>query len=778
MVLYRKLKGVAELRKLAIWGFSFAAALGLSAYLLPETWAVLFAGAAILLLIVFLIIKSEHKRTAILILSGFAVGLSYLPVYSQLFIRSTELPTGRDLVLEAEATDYPSAYSKGAKLSVKILTGGGNESAVLYLYNGEADEVRPGDKLRFSARLFAFYGNKDSENDDYFSRAVKYGAGKVRDFEITSRPEKTQLKYLHKYAAKAVKDALRAVYPESDYPLALALLTGDKSELSLDRTLTSDLQRSGIYHVATVSGMHVSILTSFLMLMVPIRKRSALIVIPLLIFFAALVGFTPSVTRAVIMASFVLIAPMVGREDDKLTAIAASLVLILVVDPASVKQAGFQLSFASILGITLISPKIFNAFRSVKFFDKIKNKKRKGRIAKLVGCGAITLGAMAATIPLSAIRFGYFSIAAFPANLLIGIAVAPAFILSAISAGLGALILPVGSFLAGAASIFLKYIRFIAGVFSQGVLSAVYTDNAVIIVWLVFFYAAGIAAIIRRRDIKALIKPLCAAAVSLSLILVAVAVRTDMEEGFELTALDVGQGQCVAVTNGPCTAVFDCGSISNDRAGEICASFLNGLGRDGIDILCLSHYHMDHSSGVGFLLDEMHVGCLVLPIPNDEDTPIHDALVAEANKRGTKTVYADKDLSCELASARVTFFAPIGRESENERCVTALISENGFDVLITGDISGELERELADSKKLPDIECLIVSHHGSKYSSDDSFLAKVKPEIGIISVGENNSFGHPSEDTLRRLGDAGADVYRTDIIGNITVSSKESAVYG
>ncbi|MBQ1729663.1 MAG: hypothetical protein II036_04880, partial [Oscillospiraceae bacterium] len=77
----------------------------------------------------------------------------------------------------------------------------------------------------------------------------------------------------------------------------------------------------------------------------------------------------------------------------------------------------------------------------------------------------------------------------------------------------------------------------------------------------------------------------------------------------------------------------------------------------------------------------------------------------------------------------------------------------------------------------PDIECLVVSHHGSRYSSDEQFLKKVRPEIAIISVGYNN-FGHPSEEALERLKEAGAEIYRTDIAGNISVNSKDCVVYG
>lgn len=766
------------MRRLAAWGFSFAAALTFSAYLLSGERALILAGAAFLAFILCLFLKTARRKLAAIILAGITAGFAYLPLYSFLFAKEASLPMGEELLLEAEATDFPAFYSRGAALNVSIITETGRVNAVVYLYDGEAYAVKPGDRVRFTAMLFAAGGKTGSESEEYFSHTTRVGAGSVKGFEITVSASAPQFRYLHKYAAKAVKDAIKAVYPEKEYPLALALLTGDKSALKMDRALTSDLQRSGIYHVATVSGMHVSILASFLLIIIPKKSKAALTIIPLLVLFAAVAGFTPSVTRAVIMELFVIIAPLVGREEDKLTSIAAALIFILAVDPMSATHAGFQLSFASVLGITLISPRILNAFCSLKLYNSIRKPKRKGRIAKLAGGFAVTLGAMAATIPLSALHFGYFSLAALPANLLISFAVAPAFILSAVSALAGAVFLPAGVILAKAGALILKYVASIARIFAGGVLSAVYVDNTVLIMWLIFAYAAVIAAIIKRRELKSLIVPLCAAAVSLSLILVASAIRTDIAEGFTLTALDVGQGQCVVVTSGPLTAVIDCGSISFDRSGELCASFINGLGRDGIDILCLTHYHSDHTSGAKFLLERMNVKALAIPLPCDGDSAVHASLVSAAEKNGTDVIYVSEDLFCDFFAADLTLFAPVGGETENERCVTALFSDSGFDALVTADISGEIECELAAAKRLPDIECLVVSHHGSRYSSDKVFLAAVKPEIGIISVGRENSFGHPAEETLRRLSEAGVQIYRTDIFGNITVSSKESAAYG
>jgi len=105
----------------------------------------------------------------------------------------------------------------------------------------------------------------------------------------------------------------------------------------------------------------------------------------------------------------------------------------------------------------------------------------------------------------------------------------------------------------------------------------------------------------------------------------------------------------------------------------------------------------------------------------------------------------------------------------NEQGLTALCSAGDFDVLITGDMAGSTERKLVGQYDLPDIEVLMVGHHGSRYSSSQELLQAVRPETAIISVGDN-SYGHPTQEAMDRLSQAGAEIYRTDRQGNILVT--------
>ena len=116
----------------------------------------------------------------------------------------------------------------------------------------------------------------------------------------------------------------------------------------------------------------------------------------------------------------------------------------------------------------------------------------------------------------------------------------------------------------------------------------------------------------------------------------------------------------------------------------------------------------------------------------------------------------------------VTVFAPVSRGSDNRAGLSVLFSAGGLDALVTGDMDADLEARLLALHSLPDLEVLVAGHHGSKYSTGEALLAATAPEVVLISVGENH-YGHPAGETLRRIADAGAEAFRTDQCGNITV---------
>ncbi|MGX8699645.1 MAG: ComEC/Rec2 family competence protein, partial [bacterium] len=161
-----------------------------------------------------------------------------------------------------------------------------------------------------------------------------------------------------------------------------------------------------------------------------------------------------------------------------------------------------------------------------------------------------------------------------------------------------------------------------------------------------------------------------------------------------------------------------------------------------------------------------------------EAEPTAAELIAAAHAAGTEFHYITSDTLVSLGATALTIFAPVSAAAENDRGLAVLAADGGFETLITGDMAAPTEQLLLGLKNLPDIEVLVVGHHGSADATAEALLTAVKPEAGLISVGKNNGYGHPSPSTLQRLEAAGVTVFRTDKMGSISITTQGEITYG
>lgn len=298
---------------------------------------------------------------------------------------------------------------------------------------------------------------------------------------------------------------------------------------------------------------------------------------------------------------------------------------------------------------------------------------------------------------------------------------------------------------------------------------AVYFTAPYLVYWLLFLYTAFIGCAVTPDGKR---KYLLAAALSVVTLTAAVYVnRQSYQYGvLSALALDVGQGESVILTSGGETALVDCGSSNSyEDPGGLAADTLHSMGVRELTAMVVTHYHADHTNGLYEVLRRVPVRTVYLPDIEDE-YGVRDRLTALAQEKGAQVVYVTETAVCALGDSRVTIYPPVQSGGDlNELGLTALVSAGDFDLLITGDMSGPTERKLVEKYPLPDIEVLVVSHHGSRYSSDMHFLKAVAPEAAVISVGDNN-YGHPSEQTLQRLLAVGADIWRTDQQGTVRIT--------
>ena len=743
------------MRRLALFAFAFGAGLLVCTYLLPATFYI-WAASAVLLCgaCAVLFLTGNTRLRAIIALCGVLCALSCLGIYDRFKLAPAAAICGREDKVEFTVTGYPESAAYG----VRCEAAAEGVKALLYLPEETGGTLAPGDKVTAAGKLRLV---TDDQNGTYYRAGgtlIKaFPRGEVR----IEKAERLAFKYYPAYAAKKLADSIDRSFHGDTAGFMRALLLGDKS--GLGDGVYDTLKSSGLAHMVAVSGLHISFLIGAITKMRLRRRGTAAVCIPALVFFAFMTGCTPSVVRAVIMSVMLLIAPLLGRESDSATALGFALLVTLLQNPYAIQSVSLQLSYASVACIFLFSERIGAFLRGG----------RKGRIWRaLTDSVSLSLSASALTIPISACCFGRISLLAPVSNVL-------TFWVVSLLFPLGLAVSVIGIFLPGAGSVLgwvlyipAKYILAVARVISSAAFAQVSARGVPMVCWLVFAYAVFGIMVFTRGWKRKWYVPVCAVTASLCVISLLTAAAADLA-GVTFAVLDVGQGQAIVVTSGRETVIIDAGGYGSgaDTAVE---DYLLSIGRRDAGALLLTHPHKDHAMYAADVLREIHVGNLVLPVSSDDDG-IEEEIITAANAAGTEVYRLETASEFDLGGAKFRLFPPTSGKG-NELCMAVLISVGDYDILVTGDMPSAQELALTERYDIGDIELLVVGHHGSTTSTSKAFLDAVKPETAIISVGADNSYGHPRKEVLDRLTEAGAEIYRTDINGTITVTVREMRV--
>lgn len=753
------------MRVLATIGFSFSAGVFLAALLPWNGWQLYAAGGVLLLALAWLFAarKQKYFRRGLLILLPLAVSLAYFARYDHLVRQPIEDRCGAASDFAATVCDWPQATERGARVTVE-LEGYHRARAVLY---GEAEllAARPGDTVTGTAQWQSAVHFNSDDVTHFNARgvyALLYGREDVR----LSAGDGDALRWLPQRAGKAFREKVAAIWDDPRVSGFLtAELTGDKSAMDDGDYLA--MQETGLAHLFAVSGLHCAFLVTLLALLISRRQRLlCAVTIPLLLFYMVMVGMSPSVVRACIMQIFLLIAPLFRRGSDPLTSLAAALLVILLCNPFAAASVSLQLSFSATLGMVLLSPRLYKLLTG---WYKGKCRPLRTALCFVAANLSATLSAVVFTAPLTAWYFRIFVLVAPLSSLLAVPAAGWSFMAAFVTVLLGFVWLPLASLLGWISWALVRYILWIANGMMSWRYHAVYFTNPYLIYWLLFLYAAFIGCAATPDGKR---KYLLASALSVLTLTAAIWVnRQDYQYGV-LTALtlDVGQGESVILTSDGETALVDCGSSNSYKdPGGLAADTLHSMGVRELSAVVVTHYHADHTNGLYEVLRRIPVQTIYLPDIEDE-YGVRERLVSLAEEKGAQVTYVTKETADTLGDTVLTIYPPVQSGGDlNELGLTALASAGDFDLLITGDMSGSTEKKLVETYALPDIEVLVVSHHGSRYSSNIRFLKSVTPEAAVISVGDNN-YGHPSEETLQRLLAVGADIWRTDQQGTIRIT--------
>jgi len=752
------------MRKLAIAAFYFAAAIFISRYFLPFDWLPICSAIAAVCSLIGLILTGNMRCRVMIALLSIAVGFLWSWTFTSLFVKPHWSYHDEISTVTAVVTDYPvTRQPRGFRIDASIEQDGLPSTGIRIYYYTET-ELKPGDFIEFTARLRRTDITDEGDNFDMLSsRGLFLSAYVSGNIEVID--SNNNLRYIPKRVAESVANKIDELFPDDVSAFMQALLMGKRDELYTDSALTASLSASGIIHIVSISGMHISFLMGFLALVIRNKRLFSLYGIPALIFFMAMTGFTPAVSRAGIMQIFLMCAPLFRRESDSITSLSTALLVLLIFNPYSCASIGLHLSFSATLGIIVFTTRINSAIADSMRGNRFYRKKTPRIVFNFVTSSlATTAGALILTLPLTAVHFGYVSLIAPITNLLTIGAVSLAFPIGLIAALLGFVSPILASAVALPVTFAARYIMYIARTLASVPYSVVYSSSAHIMFWLAYVYLLFTALPLMKARARQYLYPGCLSLILLFSIILVSTLIPDRNSN-SVTILDVGQGMSVVITSEDHTMVVDCGSNSQNNAGEVTHEFLMNIGRTSIDILAITHFHSDHMNGVEFLLSRSSVSALAIPDP--EGSFIAEDIIALARKSGADIIYVTEALSVSLGETKVLLYPPLGDGDENERGLSVL-TLGDVTALITGDMSSSSERSLLRYVDLPKLDLLIVGHHGSRHSTSEELLVATLPEIAVIPVGRN-SFGHPTPETIDRLEQSGASIYRTDISGHITI---------
>ncbi len=747
------------MRKLMWFTLGVLAGIGAGFWVLTGNWLWVAAAVCLLagLVLSFLPLPGKYFRIIGCVMLGCTAGLIWMFLAVKFRSEPAMALDERLEYMQITVSDYGTVGTHGSSAEGTFHIDGKKYKTIFHISNYE--ELAPGDTVT-GWFILDYVGYDGIDSTTYHQSKgimlVAYSQGDA----VVNKAEVSLSLFSAVGLRHGIKAMITQLFPEDTRGFAVALLLGDSSGLSPEAD--NALQNSGIRHIIAVSGLHVSMVFGMVHFVSGKRKWYSLMVgVPILFAFAAVAGFTPSVLRACLMQTVLLVSYVSMREYDSLSALSAAVLILLGIDPFTFTSISFQLSALCVLGITLFGDKIYQYLLNLPLIRDVKPKSIMTRICKTILMSvSISVSAMILTLPVSSYYFGVISTVSVLTNLLTLWAVTYIFCGLLIACLLGALYAPLGMILAQILSVLVRYVLWVARMLSQLPYSSLGIQNTYIVIWLVFAYVLLLAHVLLKRK-RFLLTGGCLIA-SLCVALLLNLVENKMCS-FQATVLDVGQGQCIIFQSDDQCYVVDCGGDSASAAADLAAHQLKNQGVTHIDGIILTHFDYDHGGGIHDLMAQIPTDHLYLP-DADHDTTLHRKLVQSFD---SKIIWVRDRQYISFGEAMLTLYPAEFGKIGNESSMCILFQSGNYDILITGDKDREEELQLLQEVVLPQIEVLIAGHHGSADSTSVELLRATRPKLVVVSADGNHQYGHPASGTLTRLEIFGCRVLRTDLHGTI-----------
>lgn len=694
--------------------------------------------------------------------------------------------TGSSVTIEGVVSARPSVAPEGSRLTLQVerIVSGAQAEAVsgfllLYVSEGDITLIR-GDRIRFVSRvslprLLGLPGEFDyprylalqgisavcrvpSQNEIVLIRAAAVGSLQ-RTIDV---------------AARHLGDAIRSSIPDERVSSVLtALLIGDQRRIPRD--LADAYTRAGVNHILSISGFHVGIIAAFISLLVAwfltrfeypalywnVRRIAVLIAVPTMVAYLLLTGSAPATARSVIMLSVFALALFSEREQNSVNTLLLAAFLLVAVNPPTLFDVSFQLSFISLWGILLAVPLI------MKSTAHLCSPWLRGMIMFAAASAA------AACVTLLPVLY-IFKVASLN-GILTNFLIVPLLGYGAVLAGFIAL--PLVALFPAIAPLLLWPAASLVNVSNQFINWC--TSLPVIVFhgitgWDLFFFLLFMTGVTFFRSrllllLSVLLIPVTACALHLYM-------SNTADGRLHVTMLSVGQAESILVQlpDGS-TLLVDGGGYLHDTGHDfgrrVLAPALGSLHAGRIDKMIATHDHPDHSGGLPFIIKNFSVGEFW------SGTEVSAEIQQELDKRKVpQRKIAVGDVIRLPGPVIITVLSPAGstrgaadsdETNVNENSLVFRLRYGSFSMIFCADAGFEAERLMLAGRYDLKSTVLKVGHHGSRYSTSEAFLERVQPAMALISAGAGNRFGLPSPRTVGLLGSKGIVLYRTDRDGTI-----------
>ena len=740
---------------LALAGYS----VGIGGYLGGSLW--IWTGI-IYALILFIFSKQQKARAGLIVI---AIIAGYW--HTQFTLDSLPLPASLPHTLSVRLIDKPEL--KDTKFRVPAALIAGNKKILLYAQTNSSNILPEyGDILQITGELLPIKGPTNPGQFDYPAYLrTKHISGLIRAIDwkiLDKRPN--PLKALALAVRKKIIQIHQETLPEPYAALYTSLIFGDAG-ITLEDGISKDMLKAGLTHLIVVSGAQVALICTFLQGFLKIcgfsRGKIWIIASIFNVFFYFLTGGGSAILRAIVMFEISSGLANLKHRSSPIHIMSATALCMLAYDPLMLIDIGAQLSFLATSALIFGVPRI----------REIWPKKLPESVKEAL---SLAFTPFLFTFPVLWYHFAIVSPASILSNIAILNLAEVLVITGFLSTVLGFVLFPVAYILNQFSLLVMIFITQIAHITANLPLSMIHLGKP----HAALVAAASIVGIYLIIHWESRVKKTYSLLVLGSFFAAMLLVQLLPDRFVRVTFFDVGQGDGLLIrTPHHQTILIDTGCVSIDfktkkevrnSGSAVILPALRSMGINKIDMVILSHYHLDHTGGFKEIFKEIPVGVVI----DNGETYADEGIGAALNERSKVPINARDTSEINLeAHLKLTFFHPRGKlveSNENNNSVVCKLSYYDVDFLFTGDLEEEQEDLIAAQyKDALNAEILKVGHHGSKTSSTAALLRYVKPQVAVISVGKRNKFGHPARSVIDRLESMGATVFRTDQNGAIDV---------